>query len=86
MAQALIQTFNQDYLQNSQPNPKLGRVLDCLFQSIIEAHGGRIDGRNNQQGKGATFSFTLPIKNETVKVSNDTLVNLEVLFQYPIYY
>lgn len=32
-----------------------------ISKNIIEAHGGRIWGRNNSNGKGATFSFTLPI-------------------------
>ena len=31
-----------------------------ISKSIIEAHGGRIWAKNNIDGKGATFSFTLP--------------------------
>jgi len=31
-----------------------------ICESIIEAHGGRIWAENNSNGKGATFSFTLP--------------------------
>ncbi len=31
-----------------------------ISRSIVEAHGGRIEGRNNLEG-GATFSFTLPV-------------------------
>ncbi|MGI0019180.1 MAG: sensor histidine kinase [Nitrososphaera sp.] len=31
-----------------------------LCKAIVEAHGGTIKGENNQ-GKGATFSFTLPV-------------------------
>jgi len=31
-----------------------------ICKSIIEAHGGRIWAENNSNGKGATFSFTLP--------------------------
>lgn len=32
-----------------------------ISRNIIEAHGGRIWAENNKNGKGATFSFTLPI-------------------------
>ena len=33
-----------------------------ISKSIIEAHGGKIWAENNSNGKGATFSFSLPIK------------------------
>jgi two-component system, OmpR family, sensor histidine kinase VicK len=32
-----------------------------ISKSIIEAHGGRMWAKNNPKGKGATFSFSLPI-------------------------
>jgi signal transduction histidine kinase len=32
-----------------------------ICKSIIEAHGGSIWAQNNSNGKGATFSFTLPL-------------------------
>ena len=32
-----------------------------ISKSIIEAHGGRIRAENNTDGKGATFSFSLPL-------------------------
>lgn len=33
-----------------------------ISKSIVEAHGGKIWAENNNDGKGATFSFTLPLK------------------------
>jgi two-component system, OmpR family, sensor histidine kinase VicK len=35
-----------------------------ISKSIIEAHGGKIWAENNKKGKGATFSFSLPIVNK----------------------
>lgn len=32
-----------------------------VSKGIVEAHGGRIWAENNSDGKGATFSFTLPL-------------------------
>ena len=32
-----------------------------ISKSIVEAHGGKISGSNNTDGKGATFSFSLPL-------------------------
>lgn len=34
-----------------------------ISKSIVEAHGGKIWGENNKNGKGATFTFTLPLAN-----------------------
>ena len=36
-----------------------------ISKRIIEAHGGSIWAENNSDGKGATFSFTLPIIRNT---------------------
>ncbi|MDQ6724223.1 MAG: ATP-binding protein, partial [Thermoproteota archaeon] len=32
-----------------------------ISKNIIEAHGGKIWAENNKDGRGATFSFTLPL-------------------------
>ncbi|TLX85221.1 MAG: hypothetical protein E6K98_00660 [Thaumarchaeota archaeon] len=32
-----------------------------ISKSIIDAHGGKISGRNNVDGLGATFTFEIPI-------------------------
>ncbi len=34
-----------------------------ISKNIVETHGGRIWGKNNSHSKGATFAFTLPVKN-----------------------
>src|SRR5215469_17623238 len=40
-----------------------------ISKSIIEAHGGKIWGKNNYpEGKGATFGFSLPLHNESFEV------------------
>ncbi|HET7389661.1 MAG TPA: ATP-binding protein [Nitrososphaeraceae archaeon] len=43
-----------------------------ISKSIIEAHGGKIWGKNNYpEGKGATFGFSLPLHNEKFEVSRE---------------
>jgi signal transduction histidine kinase len=37
-----------------------------ISKSIIDAHGGKIWAENNPDGKGATFTFTLPLADEVI--------------------
>ena len=39
-----------------------------ISKSIVEAHGGKIWAENNKDGRGASFSFTVPISQK--KMSN----------------
>jgi len=34
-----------------------------ICKSIVDSHGGKIWAKNNENGKGATFSFSLPLDN-----------------------
>jgi signal transduction histidine kinase len=43
-----------------------------IARSIVEAHGGKIWAENNRNGRGAMFTFTLPvITNDTKDISNE---------------
>jgi signal transduction histidine kinase len=32
-----------------------------ISKSVVDAHGGKIWGENNKDGRGATFTFSLPL-------------------------
>jgi signal transduction histidine kinase len=36
-----------------------------ISKHIVKAHGGKIEGKNNNNGIGAEFGFTLPLINDT---------------------
>jgi len=41
-----------------------------ISKSIVEAHGGKIWAENNPDGKGATFTFTLPFADGAIPYNN----------------
>jgi signal transduction histidine kinase len=46
------------FVSKSEKGSGLGLFIS---KGIVEAHGGKIWAENNANGKGATFSFSLPI-------------------------
>ena len=38
-----------------------------ISKSIVEAHDGRISAEKNSDGKGTTFTFTLPLNQKAAK-------------------
>ena len=48
----------EKFISKSERGTGLGLFIS---KSIVEAHGGKIWGENNKDGKGATFTFTLPL-------------------------
>ena len=39
-----------------------------ISKNIVEAHGGKIQGKNNDNGIGAEFGFTLPLIKDTKRL------------------
>src|SRR3712207_4239920 len=56
---ALILRLFTKFATKSEHGTGLGLYIS---KSIVEAHGGKIWAENNSDGRGATFTFTLPIQ------------------------
>jgi nitrogen-specific signal transduction histidine kinase len=54
----VIYKLFEKFVSKSERGTGLGLFIS---KSIVEAHGGKIWGENNKDGKGATFTFTLPL-------------------------
>jgi two-component system sensor histidine kinase VicK len=52
------------FVTKSQTGTGLGLFIS---QNIIEVHGGKIWAENNSDGRGCTFSFSLPLTNNNIK-------------------
>jgi signal transduction histidine kinase len=58
IAEEIVPRLFTKFATNSETGTGLGLFI---AKSIVEAHGGRIWASNNEDGKGATFSFSLPL-------------------------
>jgi two-component system, OmpR family, sensor histidine kinase VicK len=56
---SIIPRLFTKFASKSEKGTGLGLFIS---KSIVEAHGGEIWAKNNTDGKGATFTFTLPIQ------------------------
>ena len=55
------------FVKKSRRGTGLGLYVS---KKIIEAHGGRIWAKNNQDGKGVTFGFSLPVQDQLSNPDN----------------
>ena len=55
--QSILQRLFTKFASKSYKGTGLGLFIS---KGIIEAHGGKIWGENNSDGRGANFSFSLP--------------------------
>lgn len=62
----LFQLFYTTKGENTDRQKGTGLGL-AICEAIVKAHGGSIDARNGENGWGAIFRFTIPIKEETAK-------------------
>ena len=66
-AQDLPNIFQMFYTTKGKgPDAKRGIGLGlAICESIVTAHGGTINAQNQEDGKGAVFTFTLPLEENT---------------------
>jgi two-component system, OmpR family, sensor histidine kinase VicK len=59
----IMPTLFSKFATKSQTGTGLGLFIS---QNIVEAHGGKIWAENNSDGRGCTFSFSLPLTNNNI--------------------
>jgi signal transduction histidine kinase len=56
----IVNRLFDKFVSRSEQGTGLGLFIS---KNIMESHGGKITGFNNENGTGATFVFTLPLDN-----------------------
>jgi signal transduction histidine kinase len=59
LSEALLPKLFSKFVSTDSGGTGLGLFVS---KNIIESHGGRMEARNNPNGRGATFSFMIPKK------------------------
>ncbi len=67
MKQSIFERFQQVKISDAVDKGGSGLGL-AICKNIIELHGGTIKVENNKNGPGSTFSFNLPLSNNTAVV------------------
>jgi signal transduction histidine kinase len=57
---SIMSRLFEKFATKSDKSTGLGLGL-FISKSIIESHGGKIWAENNPDGKGATFTFSIPL-------------------------
>jgi CheY-like chemotaxis protein len=64
----VFEPFRQADASNARPHGGVGLGLSIVYQLVL-AHGGTVVATSPGRGKGATFTVTLPVRNEFVNES-----------------
>ena len=75
-AEVLPQLFTKFVTKGPSHGVQKGTGLGLFIsKNIIEAHGGKIWAENNTNGKGATFAFSVPIREKVANKLETTISN-----------
>ncbi len=76
----LLKIFDRFYrVDNASRNSKVGGtgLGLSIVHDIVKIHGGTIFASSEGEGKGTTFSFTLPYSSETAEYWDDAADDFE---------
>jgi two-component system sensor histidine kinase VicK len=72
IAPEIFPNLSTKFATKSEKSTGLGLFLS---KNIIESHGGKIEAENNSDGKGATFTFSLPIRTHYNNTTTESMIN-----------